>query len=267
MPSNYILLASLLFVLIITGISVTQILDCKNNETYSENIYKKCPKGFIGSLCTPKKTGLCTDGDSTNSLSILLITFGSGNQTYSNKTAEELNFTTSYTQSFKDQITSDKFALVNKVPVANEWHSGASDYTTDDTDGYMFLVNVGKEDKCIFKYEVHNLCVGLRYEFSAYLANVMKEEHYDGKINIKFRVKETPESKKSKIVEKKTDDISAYENMTWEKYGLSFVAQTGAAELFLDSKYEGKKNYYLAVDDIKLRICSANRSVPALPSK
>ncbi|CAM4971981.1 unnamed protein product [Rotaria socialis] len=266
MPSNYILLASLLFVLIITGISVTQILDCKNNETYSENIYKKCPKGFIGSLCTPKKTGLCTDGDSTNSQSILLITFGSGNQKYSNKTAEELNFTTSYTQSFEDQITSDKFALVNKVPVANEWHSGASDYTTDDTDGYMFLVNVGKEDKCIFKYEVHNLCVGLRYEFSAYLANVMKEEHYDGKINIKFRVKETPESKKSKIVEKKTDDISAYENMTWEKYGLSFVAQTGAAELFLDSKHEGKKNYYLAVDDIKLRICSANRSVPALPN-
>ncbi|CAM4826422.1 unnamed protein product [Rotaria magnacalcarata] len=130
----------------------------------------------------------------------------------------------------------------------------------------MLLVNVGEKDEYIFKYQVSNLCIGLRYEFSACLANVMKEEHYDGKINIKFRVKEAPENKKSKSVEKKTHDISAYENMTWEKYGLSFVAQTSSVVLFLDSKADKKNTYYLAIDDIKLRICSANRSVPALPN-
>ncbi|CAF2124957.1 unnamed protein product [Rotaria magnacalcarata] len=247
-----------------------QILDCKNGETYDENIYKKCPKGFIGSLCTTEKTGLCTDGDSANSQSIILITFGSGNQAYSNKTAEEFNFTTSYTQSLEDQITYNTFVFVNKVPAVNEWHSGASDYTTDDTDGYMLLVNVGEKDEYIFKYQVSNLCIGLRYEFSAYLANVMVEnseasgDSDDSTIKIIFRVKQVSEAKESETVVKKTDDISAYENMIWEKHGLSFVAQATDAVLLLDSKVNGNPRF-IAIDDIKLRVCSANRSVSVLP--
>ncbi|CAF2127885.1 unnamed protein product [Rotaria magnacalcarata] len=249
-----------------------QILDCKNGETYDENIYKKCPKGFIGSLCTTEKTGLCADGDSANSQSIILITFGSGNQAYSNKTAEEFNFTTSYTQSLEDQITYNTFVFVNKVPAVNEWHSGASDYTTDDTDGYMLLVNVGEKDEYIFKYQVSNLCIGLRYEFSAYLANVMVEnseasgDSDDSTIKIIFRVKQVSEAKESETVVKKTDDISAYENMIWEKHGLSFVAQATDAVLLLDSKVNGNPRF-IAIDDIKLRVCSANRSVSVLPSK
>jgi len=190
----------------------------------------------------------------------MLITFGSGLDQYSKETPSSFNFTTTHQQTFQSSINDGMFGFVHTVPdYFSQWHTGASDHTTKDQRGYMFLVNVadGRDSK-LFTSTVNGLCIGLRYEFSAFLANVVVESLLTmglSQPNVRFEVRASTAQNDS-LVEPITGEISQYSKMTWTKYGVSFNASSSSVTLLMISHVPGGLGYSIAIDDIELRVCS-----------
>ncbi|CAF4947179.1 unnamed protein product, partial [Rotaria sp. Silwood1] len=148
------------------------------------------------------------------------------------------------------------FAFVLKVPNRQPWHANKLDHTMDGKNGYMFLVNVGNSGSSLFDSKISNLCIGRRYEFSAYLANVRKPSPKSAKPNVRFEVRTTAANKHI-IATKNTGDIVETNEMTWLKYGLSFVAKNSSVVLLMISNVKSTSGNNLAIDDIELRVCPA----------
>jgi hypothetical protein len=189
-----------------------------------------------------------------------LITFGSGLDEYSNKTPDDFNFSTAHQQQFASWIPDGWFGFLNAVPMHAGWHGGALDHTANDMGGYMYFVNVGDPHPQFFNFTINHLCVGLRYEFSAYLANVIKKE-YDNLVepNVLFQVRAAADPE-NVIAELSTGNISGYDNMTWSRYGLTFIATSRSVYLLMISKAKGNNGNDLAIDDIEFRVCSTQHS-------
>ncbi|CAF3342170.1 unnamed protein product [Rotaria socialis] len=188
---------------------------------------------------------------------VFLITFGNGSNLDSNKTPSDFNFTTNHSQQHTDSIESGNFGFVNKIAKnRSSWHIGALDHTKDDDGGYMFLVDVGNEShQPLFNYKVDNLSRGVCYEFSAYITNVVKSGAKQAKSNVRLEIRETDKND-TLITQTSTGDLPECSNMSWSKYGISFVpTSTSAALLVVSNVYETMGND-LAIDDIELRVCS-----------
>jgi hypothetical protein len=203
---------------------------------------------------------VCSDNETNNNKSLFLITFGFGWDEYSKETPDSFNFSTTHNQTFAPKISDGLFAFVNAVPSDYpEWQSGQLDHTqNNDKNGYMYLVNVGPEGSQLFNSTVDNLCIGLCYEFSAYLTNIRNTSGDYAKPNIHFEVRNAT-AQSDLLAQCTTNDIDEYEPMIWSQYGLSFVASTSSVVLliisdvvFIPKKYGND----LAVDDIELRVCS-----------
>ncbi|UJR11145.1 hypothetical protein I4U23_015326 [Adineta vaga] len=104
---------------------------------------------------------------------------------------------------------------------------------------------------------IKNLCIGRRYEFSVYLANVCK---IDGLINPNVRFEVRSAAPNSSVLAQ-LDSGSVPVNttvMVWKKYGLSFQPPTSSIVLLMISNVDGGAGNDLALDDIALRVCSDN---------
>ncbi len=184
-----------------------------------------------------------------------MITFGSGPDEYSKKTPSSFNFSTTHRQTLNGRIRHGMFAFVNTIPELDFSHIGASDHTPNDTDGYMFLVGVGYEkDSELFNSTVNSLCIGLRYEFSAYLANVIKIFD-DREPNVRFEVRASTVQNEL-LAQFIIGDIHDYDDITWSKHGLSFIASSASVTLLMISNVQADDEKVLAIDDIELRVCS-----------
>ncbi|CAF4217114.1 unnamed protein product [Adineta steineri] len=138
-------------------------------------------------------------------------------------------------QSLGTTINVNEFAFVNGVPsFGNTWHNGTSDHTENDDHG--------------------GLCVGQRYEFSAYLANVNKIDTKPVKPNVRFQVQALGIQARPPLY-KDTDDIPECNHMNWLKYCLSFNASSSIVGLSMTSNAESDDGNNIAIDDIKLRLC------------
>ncbi|CAF4884147.1 unnamed protein product [Rotaria socialis] len=209
-------------------------------------------------LRVSESADLCRDNDAVNFTTVFLITFENGSDTFSNKTPADYNFTTSHNQSFTFDVNDGMFAFVNEVPDPfNIWHGNASDYTTNDNDGYMFLVNVQRIDPQIFNYKIDDLHIGRLYEFSAYVANVVRKEKCLSKPNIRFEVRAINESG-NVIAKKGTGDVPACYNMSWSKYGIPFETTHSSVVLLMISNDVESDGNDVAIDDIELRVYSTN---------
>ncbi len=208
--------------------------------------------------------GLCSDNEITNGKSLLLITFGSGPDQYSDETPSSFNFNTGYVQRFASNIRNSNFAFLNEVPkleqVIYRYHHRAQDHTKNDNGGYMYFVNVGSSGAPLFNSTVNNLCIDVCYEFSMYLANPTQDLLLAAdKPNIRFEVRNATDENQL-LAQFSTDDIPAYKEMTWSKYGLSFNASSTSVVLLILSNVKGGIGNDLAIDDIELRVCSTNHS-------
>jgi hypothetical protein len=189
--------------------------------------------------------------------SVFLITFGSGSSVFSSATPSLFSFSEAYGQAFNSSVLNNRtFAFVNEVPThpADAWYGGALDHTPDDINGYMFVINALLNTDQIFNFTVHNLCIGVRYEFSAYVANIVSLQNTT-EPNILFQVR-TATTENSLLTELSSGDIAQYSNMTWLKYGLSFIPPNSSVVLLMISNAQGEYGNDFAVDDIALRVCS-----------
>ncbi|CAF4536815.1 unnamed protein product, partial [Rotaria socialis] len=189
---------------------------------------------------------------------VFSITFGNGSNLYSNKTPSDFNFTTNHSQKQTDSLRSGNFGFVNKINKSgSSWHIGALDHTKDDDDdGYMFLVDVGnKNHQPLFNYKVDNLSSDQCYEFSAYITNVVKHGEKQAKPNVRLEIRETDKND-TLVAQTSTGDLPECSNMSWSKYGISFVPTSSSVALLLVSNVHEDKGNNLAIDDIELRVCS-----------
>ncbi|CAM2728750.1 unnamed protein product [Rotaria socialis] len=237
----------------------SSIFDCKNNE----EDYCECSNDFIGASCEIQSDDVCSKQDNNTYESLFFITFGSGSDRFSSKTASDFNFKTDLKKESWSNFNPGAYAFVNSVPSSWTvlWHDAAKDHTTNDTDGYMYLADVGNVNGTIFNYKIKNLCVGVDYEFSAYLTNVMRDIWWVSvtEPNIRFEVRAV-HKKGDLIAQKSTGDIPVYKHMTWSKHGLSFVAKSSSVVLLMISNVGGHPGNDLAIDDIQLRVSSANQT-------
>ena len=139
------------------------------------------------------------------------------------------------------------------MPITNlNWHSGARDHTVNGNDGYMYLLNVGAKNSVIFESTIKNLSAGVRYEFSAYLANVENKNSKNSNPNLRFEVRTL-----GGLLERQdTNGIPKCKNMNWQKYGLSFIAPTNSVTLSMISNVGDERGNNIAIDDIEVRACS-----------
>jgi hypothetical protein len=185
----------------------------------------------------------------------MLIDFGSGSSQYSTAKPSDFHFTTTYEQRFAPDTQDGNFSFVNSVPndFQGAWHAGASDHTSGDKGGYMFLVNADFKPGQFYNGIVNNLLIGRRYEFSVYVANLLVVTGIQP--NILFEVR-SPTLQNRLLAQLTTGDIPTSKDMTWLKYGLSFTAPSDSVTLLMISNAPGGYGNDLAIDDIALRVCS-----------
>ena len=186
-----------------------------------------------------------------------MITFGDIGNRYSFDTSANFSFTTTYTEVFLNPPQSGQFSFVDAVVDNNgSWYTAAQDHTINDENGFMFLVNADYTGGQLYNSTVNNLCIGLQYEFSAYLANVCKTK-YLIQPNVRFEVRSSTVGNQL-LAQLNSGNIPNYDSMTWKKYGLSFIAPNSSVVLLMISDAASGDGNDLAIDDIALHVCSLN---------
>jgi hypothetical protein len=239
---------------ITTTTSPTCDFECKNNGICTGHNNCTCTTGFSGPTCEVQSVGLCLDDETFGAEPILLITFGHGPAQYSTAVPADFDFSTTYQQRFEPVTNDGMFSFVNSIhnDFDGVWHTNATDHS-GDTGGYMYLVNADITPGQFYNGRVDNLCIGLRYEFSVYLANLCKPS---GKINpnVLFEVRSV--SGNVLLAQLNSGDIVAHDNLTWEKYGFSFIASDSSVNLLMISNADGGNGNDIVIDDIALRVCA-----------
>ena len=199
---------------------------------------------------------MCSYNDTSASISSLFtISFDSGSGQYSNNTPARFGFSTTYSQKFQPNINDGQFGIVNSVPNSFAlWQAGALDHTPGDTGGYMLLVNADYTPGRVFNATIDFLCNGSSYEISVYLANIMKPSS-SMQPNITFEVR-TATSDNAVLARLSTGAVPMYPNVTWTKYGMSFVTNVSSVMILMTSNAPGGGGNDFVIDDIELRTCA-----------
>ncbi|CAF3956995.1 unnamed protein product [Rotaria sp. Silwood1] len=210
-------------------------------------------------LDADESTGLCSLQNTLNAESIVSITFGAGASQYSSATPADFQFSTTYTQAFSDTLSYGSFAFANAVPAYHAgWQGNASDHTPNDdtgsSHGYMMIIDAKVNADEIFRFTADTLCIGLTYQFSFYVVNLIKSPNNYIKPSIKFEIR-TLTAANTLLATLDSGDIAEFNTLTWQRYGLLFVATTSSVVLLAISNTPGGSGNDLAIDDISLIVC------------
>ncbi|CAF3135540.1 unnamed protein product, partial [Rotaria sp. Silwood2] len=243
----------------------TCVPECKNNGTCTSQNNCTCPSGFSGPTCEVQSTELCPENETFGKKPILLITFGNGSSQYSQAIPSRFNFSTTYKQKFEPKTYDGSFSFINSIhdDFDGHWHTNARDHT-GDPGGYMFIVNADERPGQFYNGTVNDLCIGLRYEFSVYLANLMSIGG-DIKPNVRFEVR-SPSLENRLLAKLSSGEIPEEKTLTWKKYGLSFITSSSTVNLLMISDAPGGGGNDIGIDDIALNVCSSYKGNGFCPS-
>ena len=146
---------------------------------------------------------------------------------------------------------------MNSVPNIYSWHSGATDHTVSDINGYMLLFNLAGPVAPFYTQTFSYLCVGQRYEFSLYLANLVQQSANYVNPNIRLEVRSTS-NQTDLIALWNVSEIIDENSLTWIHHGISFVTPISSVDILLITQVSSGWGNDLVIDDIQLRTCSTN---------
>ena len=197
----------------------------------------------------------CSAANVTTFTPLFSITFGSGSATYSAQTPADFGFTTTYAQVTSGIPQDGQFAFMNAVPWnSNAWQEGGLDYTPTDTNGYLFLVNADYAGGEFYRATISGLVVGSQYYWSAYLANIVKSGLNLLRPDVTFQVRAATGN--ALLQEANTGPIPETATLTWQQYGMIFVAPSTSVVLLMTSTVGGGSGNDIALDNIELRGCT-----------
>jgi len=238
---------------------------CQSDELCLASGVCACPGGRGNSPCPTQHHHLCAPSDTAGVKPVVSVTFGEGTKKYSTAKPSQLGFSTSYPQVFSGQTNDGFFSIVNEVPQDfGAWLGGGLDHTKNckagRSKGYMMLVNAketaGGE---ILNIKADNLCLGLGYEFSFYIANIVRKGTNIQQPTIRAEVRSGSGSG-ALIASSSTGGVAEQSQVTWVKYGVSFIATSSSVVASLTSTVRGGSGDDFALDDITLVSCSPNNN-------
>lgn len=148
------------------------------------------------------------------------------------------------------------------------WHTLSEDHTPNDVDGYMMLINASFTPGDFYTDTVRNLCGNTKYEFSAWVTNVLLStapcpNHI--RPSLTFNIETTTGTILGTY---STGDIGESGIPTWLQYGLFFTTplNNNAVVIRITNNAPGGCGNDLALDDIIFRPCgpTVTVSVPGI---
>jgi len=235
---------------------------CADDEVCTTSGVCICPGGWGNSPCPLQSERTCFERQTLGGTPLVKITFGSGTAAYSTATPASLGFTTSYPQQTKSPINDGNYGIVNAVqPDFGSWLGGGLDHTTGGcasgtTKGYMMIVNAQyTANQNILSIPANNLCIGLRYEFSFYAANINKKGSNILLPDFLVTITSTTGSK-SQLASFISGPLPEQSALTWVKVGLSFIATSTSVTATINSITPGGGGNDFVLDDITFVGCS-----------
>ena len=192
---------------------------------------------------------------------LFLTTFGSGSSQFSSATPADFNFSTAHIQVYSSFPNDGRFGFVNSIPYLPAWHNGSIDHTPNDTGGYMLLVNSGSSGTEMYRRTFTNLCVGLRYEFSLYVANLVGSWATNvAAPNLQFSVLRTGINQTVLFVFR-TGLLDFFSSMTWIRYSFSLIVPVSSIILSFTSTSPAGSGNDVVIDDILFGGCTNDGNV------
>lgn len=138
----------------------------------------------------------------------------------------------------------------------NAWHT-VTDHTGDGN-GYYMLVNASYTPSDFYVQQVDGLCSGTTYQFSAWVANVLKTSGISP--NITFSIEKTDGTV---LQNYNTGDIAISGSLTWKQYAMYFTLPAGVSSVVLRMKNNapGGNGNDLALDDITFRAAGPGTTI------
>ncbi len=160
---------------------------------------------------------------------------------------------TSYSYTKNIPVKDGFYGIRKKV----KGHTGTWHSMTDHTGGgYMMLVNASIDPGLFYQKKITDLCQGTSFDFSVYVANLMKKGAGGPKDpSLRFVIKNP--NTNAIIADTTTGYLPRYANPTWEKYGIHFDLPQGLSAVILQiyNNGEGGDGNDLVLDDITFSIC------------
>ncbi|MBD1365736.1 gliding motility-associated C-terminal domain-containing protein [Mucilaginibacter sp. ZT4R22] len=182
---------------------------------------------------------------------VVNITFGAGSSTHSGALSADSG-TASYTYSSNDFPNDGSYTIENTTAGSgNVWWSGTDH--TGNAGGYMMVVNasVSKTDY-FYKRTVHALCSNTKYQFSAWVVNLLRSRDVSPP-NITFSIEKTDGTP---IQSFNTGDIALKSSYQWIQYPFNFTLPAGVSDVVIkmsNNSAGGAPANDLAIDDIVFR--------------
>ncbi len=139
----------------------------------------------------------------------------------------------------------------------NSWHSLPQDHTPNDVNGKFMLVNASNAPGVFYLDTVRGLCGGTTYEFSAFVANVLRpgfcsQAGIDP--NLTFTIEKTDGTI---LIDYNSGDITEANTPLWIQYGTFFQTPSNVSSVVLRIRNNapGGCGNDLALDDITFSPC------------
>lgn len=133
------------------------------------------------------------------------------------------------------------------------WLPTIRNHTPSDPDGYMMVVNASYKKDIFYTATVNNLCPNTKYEFGAYIINILKGIGI--KPNVRFAAYDADRNLLAPPFS--TGDILEGGPTDWKQYALIFTTppNSGPITIELSNENPGGTGNDLALDDITFRAC------------
>ena len=186
---------------------------------------------------------------------VVNVTFGSG----ANPGNSLPSASTNYFFTSSSCPNDGSYTVVNSTSgcFGNSWHTIPEDHTPNDVNGYMMLVNASVTPGDFYLDTVKNLCANTKYEFGAWITNVLLPSACNGngtRPQLTFKIETETGTLLSSY---NTGDIFATSSPEWKQYGFFFSTPVNSSTVVIriTNNAPGGCGNDLALDDITFRPC------------
>jgi len=186
---------------------------------------------------------------------VVNVTFGTGSNPGNPLQAASTTYSFTGTSCPSD----GSYTVVNSTSgcFGNSWYNIPEDHTTNDNNGYMMLVNASFNPGDFYVDTVKDLCSNTKYEFAAWIVNVLPQTQCGGNPIAPKLVFNIETITGVVLGTYSTGDIVSPGTPEWKQYGLFFTTpiNTSSVVIRLTNTAPGGCGNDLALDDITFRPC------------